>query len=450
MSRREYHTFFAFIFVFLGFISGCAHSAPYPYDDIAAIPQELEPFVQNSRFMSESEQLFWENHYREQRLIAWEDNYQYDINRIVWPWTTYTPDRGFGANKKPLSQSWFSRLAQSADLANYPSDKRKAITLRLVHLRNFPTHEPFFRSFDRPGQGFPFDLLQNSTLHPMTPVRISHQSAGGDWLFIESDHAHGWVKPHDVAILSESQAEVLAKAPLLAVVAERTPVRSKHGSYLFTADIGTLLPVKFDASGKKTLLVVDRESQGRARLVKGKVNTHAMSLWPLPAIDSSLSALAQQTIGQTYGWGGLYGGRDCSALVRDLLTPFGRHLPRNSRQQSLAGQLENVSNLQAHQKEQALIERGRPFATLVNFPGHVGLYLGTYDDHAVILHSAWGHRTRNWRGVEGRSVMGQTVVTTLRAGSGLAGHGSAGLVDRMTSYTWIDSQVEVDPELRLR
>ena len=38
-------------------------------------------------------------------------------------------------------------------------------------------------------------------------------------------------------------------------------------------------------------------------------------------------------MGVKYGWGGIDGGRDCSSTIKDLLTPFGIWLPRDSKDQ---------------------------------------------------------------------------------------------------------------------
>ena len=53
-------------------------------------------------------------------------------------------------------------------------------------------------------------------------------------------------------------------------------------------------------------------------------------------------------------------------------------------------------------------------------PGHVTLYLGAYQGQPVIMHNAWGLKTRSLTGKEGRHILGKTVITTLYPGDELS------------------------------
>jgi hypothetical protein len=81
--------------------------------------------------------------------------------------------------------------------------------------------------------------------------------------------------------------------------------------------------------------------------------------------------------------------------------------------------------------------KGRPFVSLIHFPGHIGLYLGTHEGKPVILHSTWGHKTRKGA-VEGGLIIGRSVITTLKAGSGLHPNQPGGLIDRATRLIHLD------------
>jgi hypothetical protein len=124
-------------------------------------------------------------------------------------------------------------------------------------------------------------------------------------------------------------------------------------------------------------------------------------------------------MGQPYGWGGLYGNRDCSATLQDLFTPFGIELPRNSRDQIEAGPAVDLSGLDREAKLARIREAGVPWRTLLYKPGHILLYLGELDGEPVALHTMWGVKTRGPWGREGRRVVGATVITTLSPGTEL-------------------------------
>jgi hypothetical protein len=59
-----------------------------------------------------------------------------------------------------------------------------------------------------------------------------------------------------------------------------------------------------------------------------------------------------------------------------------------------------------------------PFLTLVRKPGHIMLYIGSKDGEPVVLQTIWGLKTRH-RGIEGRRIIGRTVISTLEPGADL-------------------------------
>ena len=76
-------------------------------------------------------------------------------------------------------------------------------------------------------------------------------------------------------------------------------------------------------------------------------------------------------MGQRYGWGGMFGERDCSALTRDLFTPFGLWLPRNSVAQARTGAISSLEGMSAKEKEEAILRNGVPFLSLMGMRGHM-------------------------------------------------------------------------------
>lgn len=137
---------------------------------------------------------------------------------------------------------------------------------------------------------------------------------------------------------------------------------------------------------------------------------------PLAATPRRIAQVADRMMGQTYGWGGIDDKRDCSSMVRDLFTPFGIFLPRNSSAQAKAGPTMSLEGLTPAQKEEALLSRGIPFLTLVWMRGHIMLYVGEFQGRPAVYHNIWGLRTLEPDGREGRLVLGRAVITTLRAG----------------------------------
>lgn len=150
--------------------------------------------------------------------------------------------------------------------------------------------------------------------------------------------------------------------------------------------------------------------------MEGSITADRGGIFPLAVTAAQVAELAEKMMGQPYGWGDGYAGRDCSGTLRDLFAPFGLWLPRNSSRQAQVGRVVSLVELPPREREEQLLAEGVPFATLVHLPGHILLYLGEQEGRAALLHTLWGVRTRDLRGREGRWLVGKTVITTLEPG----------------------------------
>jgi len=161
---------------------------------------------------------------------------------------------------------------------------------------------------------------------------------------------------------------------------------------------------------------------------------------PLYLNQENLTRITSDVMQSNYGWGGLYEERDCSSTLRDIYTPFGIWLPRNSRQQSRIGKVFAMGDLNTTSKEELIKREGIPFETFLHRKGHIMLYLGTYDDNIMILHNMWGIKTLDDNAEEGRIIVGKVVISTLAIGSEQNGYDyNSSLMpslDRMNIFTY--------------
>jgi hypothetical protein len=248
-----------------------------------------------------------------------------------------------------------------------------------------------------------------------TPLYICHVSQDARWLLVESPATAGWLPARDVARVDEGFQEAWQAAPLAALVRDNVELGRARG------DIGTLLPLAGAApSGLGHSLSVYLPApgpEGQAVMTPRLLEPDAAARIPLRLTPRQVAVVGNRMMGQAYGWGGLDGKRDCSALTRDLLAPFGLYLPRNSASQARLGRGVPLSNLPGAEKERRIVAEGVPFRTLLWLPGHIGLYIGQYEGRAMMFHNMWGLRIRDDDGgCTGRAVVGKAVVTSLRAG----------------------------------
>ena len=208
------------------------------------------------------------------------------------------------------------------------------------------------------------------------------------------------------------------------------------GLFLFQGRIGMVLPLAGADKSGFTALAPARKADGQAEIVRVPIKKADAAAMPLAATPRNLGRLADQMLGEPYGWGGYYENRDCSALMLDLMTPLGLFLPRNSSQQAKSGEYLSFEGLTPAQKEALLLARGVPLLTLLHKRGHIMLYLGQYRGRALMLHDVWGLKSLDESGTEGRLVIGRVVVTTLEPGRELPEVARAGtLLENMAGMT---------------
>jgi cell wall-associated NlpC family hydrolase len=327
--------------------------------------------------------------------------------------------QGYAENLLPLGGARWEELTAALRRESYPSLARPAITVRNTACRAFPTARPFFLDPRKAGEGYPFDYLQSSALWTGTPVLVTHESLDGAWLFVETGFVYGWVPAQDVAWADKAFRAAYQTGRYAALLYDEVTLRDKGGEFLAQTHLGGVFPVAGESGHDIQILVPVRGADGVAHARTARVSTELAAIKPLPLQPARIAELANRMLGQPYGWGGLYENRDCSATLRDLFTPFGVWLPRNSAEQARSGgSFQDLAPLSRTEKRERILRQGVPFYTLIWLKGHIGLYLGTdpASGEPLLLHNLWGVRTRGWDGREGRALVARLAITSLHPG----------------------------------
>jgi hypothetical protein len=389
--------------------------------DIVSLPQDLREYAEAA---GESRVLV------PAAVLAASAREQKD--RLFRPWDMSSPprrlasalnknfnlkaDNAYGEDLRPFSPEIWRQIENNCDKAGYPSVPSRGITLRHTNLRAMPTALPLYLNPRLPGEGFPFDYFQHSSLPVGTPVFICHSSADRRWLLVESPLAAGWLPAGDVAETDEGFVGIWRSRPLAALLRDNVLLGASAES------IGALLPLAEDAPpgpGHALRVFLPARGEGGGAVISAvALGPGDAARVPLPLTPAAVAEVGNRMMGQPYGWGGLARRRDCSALTRDLFAPFGIWLPRNSSRQIKVGETLLLDGLGNDEKEAAVLGRATPFLSLIWLPGHIGVYVGRYQGKPVMFHSIWGLRTRDAEGgCTGRAVVGKAVVTTLRPGA---------------------------------
>ncbi|MEF2145936.1 MAG: NlpC/P60 family N-terminal domain-containing protein [Desulfovibrionaceae bacterium] len=430
--RLHLRTFFPSAFrcpllslVLLAVLTGCAaRMQPGEIRDLRELPQDLtaylDPATARTPLLEPGQQLDRARDYLQALFRPWEQTAPGNSGADFQAYLDRIGKRAvYGENTLPRPATWAADLNRNADFAAYPNLNVRAVAVANSSLRTLPTADAEYNAFGLPGEGFPFDMAQNSAVWAGTPLFAAHLSQDRDWVLVETRYASGWMPVQDLAFVDQQFADTYASGPFLAVVRDRVPLADESGLFRFRARVGALLRAD-NAEGQEpgnSALVPVRRTDGFAELVRVALPQDSAAGFPLPLTPWNVAAVGNQLLGELYGWGGLFMNRDCSASLMDLFAPFGVALPRNSKAQAQAWNFLSLEGLNRQAKEAALLNQGVPFATLVAKRGHIMLYVGTRNGRAAILHNLWGLRTTSDKGpTPGRIVVGRAVITTLTPG----------------------------------
>jgi hypothetical protein len=183
-----------------------------------------------------------------------------------------------------------------------------------------------------------------------------------------------------------------------------------------------------------------REAEGGLSFRNGYIRRDDdVHLGFLPYTQENLARQAFKMLHQPYGWGEMFGGRDCSRFIMDIFATFGIIMPRNSKFQARIGiSLGRLDGASLKEKERVL-DRAIPLATTLRMPGHIMLYLGKENGRYYAIHNVSSIQRRGWFGPVMDKIK-KTVVSDLSLGrSGPL----QSLLHRITDIQTVASESEV-------
>jgi len=283
-------------------------------------------------------------------------------------------------------------------------EPRFGVVVRRAAVRRFPTRQ---RVIARGGAD-DIDQLQESAFFPGTAVAAVHSSADGAWQFVIGQSYDGWVEREAVAFggrdevlgYASRSSRVVTGARATTVFTPNLPAASR-----IVLDMGSSLPERRDwpiatpvngqsAAGGVVVELPLREADGRLRVVPALIPRSAdTSDGPLPATRANLLRQAFKFLGERYGWGHDFDGRDCSGFVRDVYASLGIVLPRNTRDQASCPALEGTPLAADCPPDRRLQAVKALFPGDLVFTGrHVMIVIGHVEGEPWVIHDTHGSR----------------------------------------------------------
>ena len=333
-------------------------------------------------------------------------------------------------------------LALAAIAAETPT--RYGLIVRRAALRTFPTE---LRVFSRPGDA-DIDRFQETAEYPGTPVVIAHASRDGPWLFVVSPRYAAWTRRENVAAGSAAQVFGYLDRPYRVITGAKahtvyTPERPELSQ--LELDMGTRVPrldwpsgQPVNGQGAEAAYVLQlpyRQADGTLAFAPALLPKVADSAdAQLPLTPANLIRQAFKFLGERYGWGNDYDGRDCSGFVADVYRSLGVELPRNTGDQAASPALAHraftaADDHAARMRAIAALRTG----DLVYIPGHVMMVLGWYRGAPYVIHDTAGIVYRDGAALRARKLNAVAVTPLLS----LSFADGSAYVDRITSIVHI-------------
>ena len=327
-----------------------------------------------------------------------------------------------------LEPSAIATFRDSLDLAAIPLTQatRFGLVTHRAALRSFPTRT---RAFKQAGDT-DIDRFQESALFPGTAVAILHRSRDGQWLFVISNLYAAWIEKEAVAEGSREQVLPYArKSPYLVVTGAKvqtvfTPEQPALSE--LQLDMGVRVPVLADWPADKPVNgqhayaahVIElpiRNGDGSLRFAPALLlRTADAQTHYLPLSKANVLRQSFKFLGERYGWGHDYNGRDCSGFVSDVYSSFGVRLPRNTRDQGVSPALNRITFTDADDRMVRLAALQQlQVGDLIYIPGHVMMVIGRDHGEPYVIHDVTGISFRKPGGEKSRTVLNAVSVSPL-------------------------------------
>ena len=347
----------------------------------------------------------------------------------------------FDANDQVVPKSVFEKIypLMQIDQVSSKIKVKWGVATRTTSVRAIPTMMKMIE-----GKGdYEFDQLQFTQIKLWTPVAIYHKSGDGKWFYVQAPYVRGWVQAKDIALFEDREAlkTRLRSGGSLVVTGESVRVyRDATLKDVFQrASMGTVIPMATSksAEGSYPVWMPYRKKDGSAGLTKCYISRKSDITKGFPVYSqANVIRQAFKLLGQRYGWGGMYNGRDCSGFIHDVFLSFGVDMPRDSKQQGMVGtQLGHFAPFQNDAERKAALKAARPGITLMRMPKHQMIYLGTVNGQFYAIHSTWAERTGDDPVADVKNRINQVVVSDLEL-NGRSYIGS--LFDRIISINEVD------------
>lgn len=313
-------------------------------------------------------------------------------------------ERVYFDGKKVTEQDYNNYIAQlnKAEIAENNVVKFALVTKR-SNLRTFPTNDAIYKV----GKDRDLDRFQESAVFPGETLAVLHNSADGEWALVRAYNYLAWMRIEDFALGDKADIVNYSNSNNFIVVTGAKAFTNHVPNFPEISnvqlDMGTKLPLvprklySNELYGQNPyanhiVQLPVRNSDGKLDIVFAPVpRGQDVSIGYLPYTEQNLIKQSFKFLGERYGWGHSYNGRDCTGFVGEIYKSFGILSPRNSGQQGKGKYGQNTRFIATSDtpEKSNRISKLR-VGDLIYISGHVMMYIGSENDQPYVIHDVKG------------------------------------------------------------
>ena len=277
---------------------------------------------------------------------------------------------------------------------------KAGITVRTARLMNIPTFLPEQVGMTQAGKmrWGQFNILVVKIAEPVT---VLHTSASGEYVFVETERAYGWLRSEEVAVGTREAIAAFGN-PKDFIVCTGDRVNFYTDTNCTTASgwfgMGARLPLASVSNPRIVNVPVRRTNGSLATETAWVKNDGNVSVGYLPYTRRNIVTVAFRLMDNPYDWSGAWYGRQHESTYWDIFACFGFKLPNHGTLFTFFND-NNTSVLQPEMGKDGYyraINANPPFVTIQSCGGHCQLYLGDDNGRPIVFDQhGYGYQDEN-------------------------------------------------------
>ena len=318
-----------------------------------------------------------------------------NIELLFSPPDSYGSREYYDGRNAIYNESMKQEIAEDINVNAIPSiiNRRFGIIINHANVRFYPTSVPGYSDTE-----WEMDMFQATSLCIGNPVAILHESADGDFLYVENPIARGWIAAKDIAIADRKKIRNLTgDKNFLLAAAHKVPVygNTSHKNFARYLYFSATMPLTRHNSKGYVVKMPYRKSDGSLGVAEGYIKPDAdVHIGYLPYTKRNVLIQIFKLLNRPYGFHDQNNKRDCSGTQRVLLRCFGIITGRDCFPLLSSDHMIYINPNLSTEEKMKEVGKIEPVITLAGNSGHIVLYLGrAHNGMLYFMHQGgWGYK----------------------------------------------------------